>query len=104
MVLQRQFALDFVTSFSVLSSRLKQKFLFIVTEVGTQKMNSHFGVLIVDKTKSSDEKKKEVGVFTTLKFPESTTRDGSKKICFFFFKWVLGGHLGCHPKRRLRAE
>ena len=29
-------------------------------------MNSHFGVLIVDKTKSSDEKKKEVGVFTTV--------------------------------------
>jgi hypothetical protein len=30
MVLQRQFALDFVTSFSVLSPRIKQKFLFIV--------------------------------------------------------------------------
>ena len=29
-------------------------------------MNSHFGELIVDKTKSSDEKKKEVGVFTTV--------------------------------------
>ena len=29
-------------------------------------MNSHFGELIADKTKSSDEKKKEVGVFTTV--------------------------------------
>ena len=29
-------------------------------------MDSHFGELIVDKTKSSDEKKKEVGVFTTV--------------------------------------